>query len=159
VVLGDDFPYKFFCLNPRVPYYYGVGFRYKLKFESDGQTYFHPDNKLEVEYYDWKDRYRIFAQHHTFLWKYEWDLATIGNWLFDAQNITFEIVDEHRRPLSFPTTMTVKECGICPLYIKENDDDDDDDDDSIEEPSGNAVCSVEPSSSSDNYTQNKRRKK
>ncbi|WJX47585.1 hypothetical protein P8452_34255 [Trifolium repens] len=133
VVLGDDFPYKFFCLNPRVPYYYGVGFRYKLKFESDGQTYFHPDNKLEVEYYDWKDRYRIFAQHHTFLWKYELDLPRI-----DVETITFEIVDEHRRPLSFPTTMTVKECGICPLYIKE--------------PSGDAVCSVDPSSS-DNYTQ------
>jgi hypothetical protein len=37
-------------------------------------------------------------------------------------------------------------------------DDDDDDDDSIEEPSGDAVCSVDPSSS-DNYTHNKRRKK
>jgi hypothetical protein len=63
----------------------------------------------------------ICKKKNTFLWKYELDLERI-----DASTITFEIVDEHRPPLSFPSTIKVKECGICPLYSKENDDDDDD---------------------------------
>ncbi|WJX53510.1 hypothetical protein P8452_39494 [Trifolium repens] len=133
VVLGPNFPYKFS--------FFDTHFTYEFKIECDGQTPFHPNNKLEVEYGKISYRrlsrhtlcYRRFSQHHTFLWKYELDLTRI-----DFETITFEMVDEHRRPLSFPTTMTVIECGMCPLYSKE--------------PSGDAVCSVDPSSS-DNYTQ------
>ncbi|CAJ2662041.1 unnamed protein product [Trifolium pratense] len=119
VVLGRDFPFEFFPNNN--------GFTYKLKFESDDQRHFRPI-MLAVEY-DWQGRDRRFTQHHTFLWKFEMDLARIGNRLFGAHTITFEILDKHYRPLCFPLTMTVKECGIFPLYSKENDDDDDDDDD------------------------------
>ncbi|CAJ2677038.1 unnamed protein product [Trifolium pratense] len=133
VVLGCDFPYRFA--------FFETSFTYELKFESDGQTDFHP-NKFKVEN-DWIEKIS-FAQDHTFLWKF--------NGLIDADTITFHILDEHRRPLSFPSTMTVKECGIFPLYTKENDDN------SIEEPGGDAVCLVDPSSSG-NYTQNKRRRK
>jgi hypothetical protein len=126
VVFGPDFPYD----NSS---WHACGFRFELKFESDGQTHFHTNNYGSLGYE------RFLQHHHTFLWKYELDLPRI-----DVETITFEIVDEDCRPLSFPTTTTVKECGICPLYSKE--------------PSGDAVCSVDPSSS-DNYTHNKRRKK
>ncbi|XP_045824509.1 disease resistance protein RPV1-like isoform X4 [Trifolium pratense] len=140
VVLGRDFPDRFSLFE---------NFTYELKFESDGETHSHP-NKFEVDL-DWKTgQNRRFAQNHTFLWKYELD-----NGLIDADTITFEILDEHRCPLSFPTTMTVIECGICPLYAKENNDD------SIEEPSGSgdAVCLVDLDLSlGGNYTHNKRRK-
>ncbi|WJX53530.1 hypothetical protein P8452_39513 [Trifolium repens] len=68
VVLGPDFPCKLSLFNP--------GFRYELKFESDGQTHFHPKNKLELVSLGHSKR---FAHHHTFLWKYELDLPTIGN--------------------------------------------------------------------------------
>ncbi|GAU48800.1 hypothetical protein TSUD_81490 [Trifolium subterraneum] len=129
VVLGRDFPYDIF--------WFDISFAYALKFESDGQTQFHP-NKLEVKY-DLKEM-RSFVQDHTLLWKYKLDLARIGNGLIDAHTITFQILDEHGSPLSFPTTSTVKECGICPLYTKQNDDDDDDDEGNNEEPSGDAVC-------------------
>ncbi|MCI02737.1 putative disease resistance protein (TIR-NBS-LRR class), partial [Trifolium medium] len=63
---------------------------------------------------------RFLNQDHTFLWKHQLDLETIGSKLFHAQNFTLE----------FPSKVKVKECGICPLYTKENDDN------SIEEPSG-----------------------
>ncbi|WJX47578.1 hypothetical protein P8452_34248 [Trifolium repens] len=109
VVLGPDFPYTFSWLD--------VDVTYELKFECDGQTHFHPI-KLEFECDDYFIR---FAQNHTFLSKYE--LTRIGNWPFRAETMTFEIV-------SFPKSITVKECGICPLYSKE--------------PSGDAVCSVDP---------------
>jgi hypothetical protein len=61
-------------------------------------------------------------EHHTFLWKCQFDLASIGNKLLNAYNLTFEILDEHFHPLSLQSTITVKECGLCPLYTKENDD-------------------------------------
>ncbi|XP_045824506.1 disease resistance protein RPV1-like isoform X1 [Trifolium pratense] len=151
VVLGRDFPFD--LSSSIAPWYNCIGFTYQLKFEPDhGQIHFHP-NKFEGKY-DWMPM-RRFSQHHTFLWKYELDLATIGYGLIDADTITFEILDEHRCPLSFPTTMTVIECGICPLYAKENNDD------SIEEPSGSgdAVCLVDLDLSlGGNYTHNKRRK-
>ncbi|CAJ2677037.1 unnamed protein product [Trifolium pratense] len=122
VVLGRNFPFDL----RTTPLYNCIGFTYQLKFESDGQTHFHPI-KFEVKC-DWMRQNRSFFQDHTFLWKFVLDLATIGNGLIGADTITFEILDEHRRPLSYPTTMMVKECGICPLYTKENDDN------SIEEP-------------------------
>ncbi|GAU19774.1 hypothetical protein TSUD_79000 [Trifolium subterraneum] len=141
VVLGHDFPYDTYSCSFFDMSFSDISFAYTLKFESGGRIHFHP-NKLKVES---RGHNRRFAQHNTFIWKYELDLARIDNGLIDADTITFEILGKHDRPLSFPATMTVKECGICPLYTKQNDDDDDDDEGNIEE--------------GGNYTQNKRRKK
>ncbi|GAU19777.1 hypothetical protein TSUD_79030 [Trifolium subterraneum] len=105
---------------------------YKLGFEYDGQQMHFLYDHLPIQCSSYSDRFII--QDHTFLWKYRFDLASIGNKLFNAYNFTFEILDEHFRPLSFQSTFTVKECGICPLYTKQNDDG------NIEEPSGDAVC-------------------
>ncbi|GAU19088.1 hypothetical protein TSUD_79100 [Trifolium subterraneum] len=139
VVLQRDFPLDISWDDSR--------FAYALKFEYDGHT-----NNLQIKC-DWEDR--RFTQDHTFLWKYE-----LGNRHIHAPTITFEILDVHGSPLSFPATKTVKECGVCPLYTKQNDDDDDDDEGNNEEPSGDAVCLLDLDLSlGGNYTQNKRRKK
>ncbi|XP_045832908.1 disease resistance protein RPV1-like isoform X2 [Trifolium pratense] len=119
VVLGHDFPYEISRFD--------ISFAYALKFESDGRIHLR-SNKLEVEY----DRHRLghnrrISQHNTFLWKYKLNSSRIGRF---AEAFTFEILDGNRRLLSYPTTMMVKECGIYPLYAKENDDN------SIHEPSG-----------------------
>ncbi|PNX95556.1 TIR-NBS-LRR resistance protein [Trifolium pratense] len=101
-------------------------FRYKFTFESDGQSYIQYHNAPR-DYILRKGKNRFFNNQdhhhlHTFMWKHKLDLANIDNWFFHAYNFTFEIIDEPeidhvRHKISFP----VKECGICPLYIKKND--------------------------------------
>jgi len=103
------------------------GLSYKLSFQSDGRP---------RDFYCWVRRFadsefgsRFINQDHTFLWKYRFNLASIGNELYHANSFTFEILDEDLHPLS-----SVKECGMYPLYIKENDDN------GIEEPSGSIAA-------------------
>jgi hypothetical protein len=107
---------------------------YKLGFEYDGQRPHFFYDHLPMHYLNWKGRDRFIIQDHTFLWKYQFDLASIGNKLFHAHSFTFEILDEQFRPLNLQSTFTVKECGLCPLYTRENDDN------GIEEPSGSRAA-------------------
>jgi hypothetical protein len=107
---------------------------YKLGFEYDGQRPHFFYDHLPMHYLNWKGRDRFIIQDHTFLWKYQFDLASIGNKLFHAHSFTFEILDEQFRPLNLQSTFTVKECGLCPLYTKENNDN------GIEEPSGSRAA-------------------
>jgi hypothetical protein len=90
--------------------------KYKFGFTSDGETY-SSDHYIP-------ETIGTFSLDHTFLWKHQLDLETIGNKLFHAQNFTFQ----------FPADVKVKECGICPLYTKRIDDN------SIEETSGSKAA-------------------
>ncbi|GAU19772.1 hypothetical protein TSUD_78980 [Trifolium subterraneum] len=103
----------------------GRSLTYKLGFEYDGGRIHFLYDCLHVHCSSyWHDHHsdRFISQDHIFLWKYRFDLASIGSKLFNAYNFTFEILDEDFHPLSFQSTFTVKECGLCPLYTKENDD-------------------------------------
>ncbi|KAK2384645.1 disease resistance protein RPV1 [Trifolium repens] len=109
------------------------GFQYKFEFISDGETYSSngcvPDGIL-----DRNSPHRFLNQDHIITWKFKLDLDTVGNKLFHAQNFTFE----------FPSEGGVKECRACPLYTKETDDMMIDDDDGLEGPSASKECGIYP---------------
>ncbi|XP_058731486.1 disease resistance protein RPV1-like [Vicia villosa] len=93
----------------------GSSITYKLSFISDGKPFvFHDDM-------NWMLGDRFIIRDHTFLWKYELDRATICNKLIHAQSFTFEILgDDYVRPSDYQLNVIVKECAICPLYIRKN---------------------------------------
>ena len=94
---------------------------YRLTFESDGRTHVLPNyEKIKCWHY-WKGRDRLVVQDHTFIWKYNLDFAGTCNRLFDADNFTFKVSKHDYRSYS-KSWVTVKECGICPLYTKKIDD-------------------------------------
>ncbi|RDX79133.1 Protein SUPPRESSOR OF npr1-1, CONSTITUTIVE 1, partial [Mucuna pruriens] len=84
-------------------------FRYRLKFESDDGINTLPAPDELIDFY-WKNRKEIVDQDHTILWKY--NLESLCKRLTLCQ---FEIPKYH-------DNLSVKECGICPLYAKEKDD-------------------------------------
>ncbi|KAK2439565.1 disease resistance protein RPV1 [Trifolium repens] len=127
---------------------------YRLTFESDGYTHILPHTYMINYYFNSKGRSRSVVQDHTFIWKYHLDLASIGNMLSDADNFTFEF-SEHGDNFTFEfsehgylsyskSNVMVKECGICPLYIKEKYDSGGNSmkflKNDIEEPSGSSVA-------------------
>jgi hypothetical protein len=90
------------------------GLRYNFRFISDGEIYsYNSDHYMPVHILNLNSPDIFLKQDHTFLWKHQLDLETIGNkLLFHAQNFTFE----------FQPYFKVKEFGICPLYTKRIDD-------------------------------------
>jgi hypothetical protein len=116
---------------------------YRLTFESDGYTHILPHTYMINYYFNSKGRSRSVVQDHTFIWKYHLDLASIGNMLSDADNFTFEF-SEHGYLSYSKSNVMVKECGICPLYIKEKYDSGGNSmkflKNDIEEPSGSSVA-------------------
>nr|KYP61504.1 TMV resistance protein N [Cajanus cajan] len=89
-------------------------FNFGLKFESHDATHILPDNdELRSGLY-WKGRKRIVDQDHTLLWKYNLESPGMSRMLSHAQSFTFEI----SIPRFFKSNVTVKECGVCPLYNK-----------------------------------------
>jgi len=92
-----------------------IRFKYRLRFESGGQTHFTRNKSRHVFYSN--DHNRSLVHDHTFIWKCPLDLASIGNRLFHAHNFTLEIkaVDIFNLRILQPTIM-VKKCAICPLF-------------------------------------------
>ncbi|KAL9330279.1 hypothetical protein ACSQ67_005282 [Phaseolus vulgaris] len=98
-------------------------FGYSLKFESDNDgTQIIPNNDVLKSYFEWDDVYRCVDEDHIFLWNFNMvSLRARGMSLrlCDARSFTFEI-----SPYNYHVwvDMTIKECGICPLYSKKKDD-------------------------------------
>ncbi|CAJ2662043.1 unnamed protein product [Trifolium pratense] len=90
--------------------------RYTIRFESNRQTHFLPDENGCFFYIE--VRKRSFIHDHTFIWKYK--LNFIKKVIHDC-NFTIEIkatdyfLRETWKPNS-QSTVKVKECGICPLF-------------------------------------------
>ncbi|KAK7395688.1 hypothetical protein VNO78_16253 [Psophocarpus tetragonolobus] len=111
-------------------------FSYSLKFNSEDGAYILPNNHDLRNNFKWKGRERIVDQDHTFLWKYNLEsprMSGMSLTLCHARSFTFEISPYDygfsRRNFKsivreFKSTVIVKECGICPLYPKENYDND-----------------------------------
>ncbi|KAG2411116.1 TMV resistance protein [Vigna angularis] len=104
-------------------------FSYSLKFESDdGGTHIIPNNDLLKSYFKWNGEERPIDQDHTFMWKFNLEslkTSSMSLRLCDASSFTFEInpLDfDFRWPNydsvvgEFKSVVTIKECGICPLY-------------------------------------------
>jgi hypothetical protein len=100
------------------------GLRYNFRFISDGEIYSY-DHYMPVHILNGNSPADIFLKlDHTFLWKHQLDLKTIGNKLFHAHSFTFE----------FQSDFKVKEFGMFPVYTKRIDDN------SIEETSGSKAA-------------------
>ena len=107
-------------------------FGYSLKFESDDDgTQIIPNNDVLNNYFKWIDRDRVLDQNHTFVWKFNLEpLRTSGMSLrlCHARNFTFEITPydyDFKCPNynsvvnELKSVVTIKECGMCPLYSTE----------------------------------------
>jgi len=96
-------------------------FRYSLEFEyEDDGTQIIPNNDVFTSYFEWGYKDRGLDQDHTFVWKFNMKSLRAKNMslrLCDARSFTFEI-----SPRDYDVGITVKECGICPLYTKKKDD-------------------------------------
>ncbi|TKY68180.1 suppressor of npr1-1 [Spatholobus suberectus] len=91
-------------------------FSYRLKFESDdGINTLLQHDELGNHVY-WKGQERLVYQDHTLLWKYQLESTSMSLMLSHAHSFTLEISCE--RGPHFRSIVTVKECGICPLYTK-----------------------------------------
>jgi len=112
-------------------------FRYNLTFESDDDgTQIIPNNDALNSYFEWNGENRGVEQDHTFVWKFNLESLRASGMslrLCDARSFTFEIspYDPFLRPNrpnyksvvgELKSVMTIKECGICPLYTKKKDD-------------------------------------
>ncbi|KAL9330277.1 hypothetical protein ACSQ67_005280 [Phaseolus vulgaris] len=69
---------------------------------------------LDTNYVSRNGEYRDVGKDHTFVWKF--NLESLSPRLCDARSFTFEI-----SPYKYHV-VTIKECGICPLYSKKKDD-------------------------------------
>jgi len=96
-------------------------FGYSLKFESDDDgTQIIPNNDVLNSYFKWNGEERGLDQDHTFVWKFNMESPRASGMslrLCDARSFTFEI-----SPRDYDVGITIKECGICPLYTKKKDD-------------------------------------
>jgi len=112
-------------------------FRYSLKFESDDDgTQIIPNNDVLNSCFERDDLLNIFFplyedivldKDHTFVWKLNLESPRASGMslrLCDARSFTFEIspYDPFLRPNRLKSVMTIKECGICPLYSEKKDD-------------------------------------
>ncbi|KAL9318299.1 hypothetical protein ACSQ67_014816 [Phaseolus vulgaris] len=110
-------------------------FRYSLKFESDDDgTQIIPNNDVLNSYFKWDDEDRGVDQDHTFVWKFNLESLRASGMslrLCDARSFTFEITpydysfgwpDYESVVRELKSAITIKECGICPLYTKKKDD-------------------------------------
>ncbi|KAL9330285.1 hypothetical protein ACSQ67_005288 [Phaseolus vulgaris] len=112
-------------------------FGYDLKFESDDDgTQIIPNNDMLNSYFERDDLLNIFFpwyddivldKDHTFVWKFNLESPRASGMslrLCDARSFTFEIspYDPFLRPNRLKSVITIKECGICPLYSEKKDD-------------------------------------
>jgi len=109
-------------------------FRYSLKFESDDDgTQIIPNNDLLNNYINRSGEARGIDQDHTFVWKFNLEslrASGMSRRLCDARSFTFEISpyydflwsDYKSVEREFKSAITIKECGMCPLYTKNKDD-------------------------------------
>ncbi|KAK7370049.1 hypothetical protein VNO80_12102 [Phaseolus coccineus] len=110
-------------------------FGYSLKFESDDDgTQIIPNNDVLNSYFKWNGENRGVDEDHTFLWKFNLESLRASGMslrLCDARSFTFEISPydyDFRWPnyesvvRELKSAITIKECGICPLYSKNKDD-------------------------------------
>lgn len=101
-------------------------FGYNLKFRSDDDvTRVIPNNDVLHNYFEWNYRDRLLDQDHTFMWKFNLNSLWAHLWLHRARSLSFEISPyefDFRWPNyksvvgEFKSVVTIKECGICPLY-------------------------------------------
>ncbi|CAK8578559.1 unnamed protein product [Lathyrus sativus] len=101
VVLGGEDMYESRIVGSSIPY--------NLSFKSNGKRYLF-QNKLKCKH---EGR---FIRDHTYLWKYRLNRTRIGKNLIHVQNITFEMLGNSWLS-DYRLNVTVKECGIRPLYI------------------------------------------
>ncbi|KAL9330275.1 hypothetical protein ACSQ67_005278 [Phaseolus vulgaris] len=100
-------------------------FSYSLTFESDDDgTQIIPNNDVLNSYFEWNGEERCVDKDHTFVWKFNLESLRASGMslrLCDARSFTFEIspCDYHFR---LKSGITIKECGICPLYSNKKDD-------------------------------------
>ncbi|KOM24857.1 hypothetical protein LR48_Vigan1964s000100 [Vigna angularis] len=104
-------------------------FAYSLKFECDDNgTRIIPNNDVLNNYFEWNNKDRVVNQDHTFMWKFNLESlwrSSMNLRLCDARNFTFEISpydynfqwpNYHSVVNEFKSDVTIKECGMCPLY-------------------------------------------
>jgi len=110
-------------------------FSYSLTFESDDDgTQIIPNNDVLYSYFKWNGEERCVDQDHTFVWKFNLESLRASGMslrLCDARSFTFEISpcdydfewpDYESVVRELKSGITIKECGICPLYTKKKDD-------------------------------------
>ncbi|XP_014509923.1 TMV resistance protein N-like isoform X2 [Vigna radiata var. radiata] len=98
-------------------------FGYSLKFECDDDgTQIIPNNDELINYFRWGYSYRVLDKDHTFMWKFNLESVRRSGMnlrrLSDARSFTFEISPKACNFLlpDYRSIMTIKECGMCPLY-------------------------------------------
>lgn len=95
-------------------------FRCRLTFEYDGRTHILLDDDRLNDSFSYSGRQMgHMVRDHTFLWKYYlMDPTSIYRVIYSFHKFTFEISKymSHRQEI-----LEVKECGIRPLYTKEQD--------------------------------------
>jgi len=88
-------------------------FSYRVKFEcDDGIRTLLGHDELRSNFY-WNGRERTVHQDHTLLWKYNLESAGMHHTLCNVHSFTFELSEDDSHSNSI---VTVKECGIYPLY-------------------------------------------
>nr|XP_007160457.1 hypothetical protein PHAVU_002G323800g [Phaseolus vulgaris]XP_007160458.1 hypothetical protein PHAVU_002G323800g [Phaseolus vulgaris]XP_007160459.1 hypothetical protein PHAVU_002G323800g [Phaseolus vulgaris]ESW32451.1 hypothetical protein PHAVU_002G323800g [Phaseolus vulgaris]ESW32452.1 hypothetical protein PHAVU_002G323800g [Phaseolus vulgaris]ESW32453.1 hypothetical protein PHAVU_002G323800g [Phaseolus vulgaris] len=110
-------------------------FSYSLTFESDDDgTQIIPNNDVLNSYFKWNGEERCVDKDHTFVWKFNLESLRASGMslrLCDARSFTFEISpcdydfgwpDYESVVRELKSVITIKECGICPLYTKKKDD-------------------------------------
>ncbi|GAU51839.1 hypothetical protein TSUD_416220 [Trifolium subterraneum] len=103
---------------------------YKFGFISDGEMYSYDHCYMPEGISNWSSQDRFINQDHTLIWKHQLNLRIDMERFHDAHSFTFEILDDDDDEPCFLTRIqssTVKECGICPLYIRKKYDDSDHD--------------------------------
>jgi len=106
-------------------------FGYSLKFESDDDgTQIIPNNDdLFNKFFPWYADI-VLDKDHTFVWKFNLESPRASGMslrLCDARSFTFEISPCHMSTIKesavreLKSVMTIKECGICPLYSEKKD--------------------------------------
>ncbi|KAK7370051.1 hypothetical protein VNO80_12105 [Phaseolus coccineus] len=101
-------------------------FGYSLKFESDDDgTQIIPNNDVLNSYFKWNGENRGVDEDHTFVWKFNLESLRASGMslrICDARSFTFEISPCYYDFGNLKSAITIKECGICPLYTKKKDD-------------------------------------
>ncbi|KAK7370050.1 hypothetical protein VNO80_12104 [Phaseolus coccineus] len=101
-------------------------FGYSLKFESDDDgTQIIPNNDVLNSYFKWNGENRGVDEDHTFVWKFNLESLRASGMslrICDARSFTFEISPCDYDFGNLKSAITIKECGICPLYSKNKDD-------------------------------------
>ncbi|KOM32033.1 hypothetical protein LR48_Vigan01g158900 [Vigna angularis] len=102
-------------------------FSYRLKLESDDDDDIHiiSDDDVLMNYFNWNGKERVVNQDHTFMWKFNLESPRRSGMslrLCDTRSFTFDI-SRHWNPQDyreimreFRSVVTIKECGLCPLY-------------------------------------------